>query len=100
MPDPVHDPVVLLPIQEVQVQNQSVQLFWDDGSTATLCTYRLASRLGLVGSPISYSMQTFDSRGWVMKQGQVYEIKLVSNSGEMHTITAYRVDSITDCLKR
>ena len=100
MPDPVHDPVVLLPIQEVQVQNQSVQLFWDDGSTATLCTYRLASRLGLVGSPISYSMQTFDSRGWVMKQGQVYEIKIVSNSGEQYTISAYGVESIADCSRQ
>ena len=97
MPDPTNDPIVLLPIQEVQVQNQPVQLFWDDGSTATLCTYSLASRLGLVGSPVSYSMQTVDSGGWVMKQGQVYEIKLVSNSGEVYTITAYGVESIADC---
>ena len=97
MPDPMLDPIVLLPLQEVKVDNKCVQLFWDDGSTATLCTYRLATRLGLVGSPISYSMQTVDSGGWVMKHGEVYEIKLVSNSGETHTITAYGVESIADC---
>ena len=97
MPDPTNDPIVLLPIQEIKLQNQSVHLFWDDGSTATLCTYRLASRLGLIGSPVSYSMQTVDSGGWVMKQGQVYEIKLNTNSGEVYTIAAYGVESIADC---
>ena len=51
----------------------------------------------LCGTNVEYCMQTVDSGGWVMKQGQVYEIKLVSNSGEVYTITAYGVESIADC---
>ena len=42
-------------------------------------------------------MQTVDSQGWVQKQGRVFVIKLVSNSGEEYKITAYGVDSIADC---
>ena len=97
MPDPAQDQVVLLPIQEVEILGEKVQLFWDDGSTATLCTYSLADRLGLRGSPVNYSMQTVDSQGWVQKQGKVFTIKLVSNSGEEYKVTAYGVDSIADC---
>ena len=97
MPDPAEDQIVLLPIQEVDIQGEKVQLFWDDGSTATLCTYTLADQLGLRGSPVHYSMQTVDSQGWVQKEGKVFLIKLVSNTGVEYTITAYGVDSIADC---
>ena len=97
MPDPAQDQVVLLPIQEVAILGHKVQIFWDNGSTATLCTYSLADKLGLCGSPVSYSMQTVDSQGWVQKQGKVYVIRLVSNSGEEFKITAYGVESIADC---
>ena len=78
------------------MDNKCMQMFWDCGIRATLRTYRLAARLGLIGSPISYSMKTVDSGGWVMKHGEVYEIMLVFNSGEMHTLTADGVDSISD----
>ena len=38
-PDPTMDPVVLHPIQEIEVQGVPRTLFHDPGSTANLCMY-------------------------------------------------------------
>ena len=97
MPDPVQDEVVLLPIQEVRVGSQKVLLFWDSGSTATLCTYQVAERLGLRGSPVTYSLQTVDSQGRVQKEGMVYTLTITTNEGVDHTVSAYGVESIASC---
>ena len=88
--------MVLLPIQEVQVGSQNV-LFWDNGSTATLCTYQLAEKLGHRGTPVTYIMQTVDIQGRVQKKGMVNTLIITTNEGADHIISAYSVESIASC---
>ena len=90
------DSNVLLLIQLIMILNRPCRLFWDNGSTATLITYEFAHRLELVISPVSYSMQTMDSDGWISKSGELFEVPLTDNDGYEYKQCAYGVDNIAE----
>ena len=65
--------MVLLPVQTVDVKGEHAKLFWDDGSTGAMLTYRKANRLGLRGREVMYEMQTIDN-DWKMVKEHLFEV--------------------------
>ena len=62
-----------------------------------MITYSLAKKIGLVGTPVSYYLQTVGAEGWNLKHGYLYNIKIPDRDGEEHAFLAYGMESIGDC---
>ena len=95
-PNPVDDPITLVPIQQFNIQGVSSSVFFDNGSTACMITYSLAKKLNLRGTHVSYSIQTVETKGWELRDGLLYDVVLTSNSGVTISIPAYGSDSIAE----
>ena len=70
-------------------------LFFDNGSTATLCTHSWAERAGLKGEDVMYYLRVVGDQ-YTEKHTKVYNFCLQDNSGETHAIRAYGMEVITE----
>ena len=89
---------VLLEIQLVDllVNNKKVNtvMFFDNGSTATMCTHAWAKKAGLQGEDVTYFMRVVGEE-YVKRNTKMYTLTLTDNNGESHDLEAFGIDSIT-----
>ena len=90
---------VLLEIQSVKlIVNKMVEqtiMFFDNGSTATICTHRWAKRAGIQGEQITYYMRVV-GEDYTRKNTLLYKFTITDADGEDHQIEAFGIDTITD----
>ena len=72
----------------------SLRVLWDLAAQVTLITRGAASRLKLVGTPVTYDLSVV--KGTTSTERTVsYHVELVDRSGTHHVVTAYEIDQIT-----
>ena len=90
---------VLLEIQRVTLPvggaKQETVLFFDNGSTATLCTHRWAKMAGLKVKKLTYYLRVVGDQ-YTVKQTKSYNFSIKDNDGEVHEVNAYGMDVITE----
>ena len=78
--------VVLLGVQEVRARGKEGELgavlFFDSGSTLTLCRHGWAKAAGYVGRPVSLYMKVL-SKGYESVDTVEYEVELVAKDGSV-----------------
>ena len=94
MPGVDLDAEVLLAAQNVLVGGHTALTFWDDGATRSFITSQYAKKVGLVGRPITFIVETMGGK-LAEERGMLYEIDLTSTDGVRHTIWAFGVEQIT-----
>merc|ERR1711867_189863 len=90
--------VVLLGVQEVEVRaaqgRKAGILFFDSGSTLTLCRHEWAREAGYVGRPISLFMKVLSKSYKEVKTLQ-YEVELLDKDGKLVKVWAVGLDRLT-----
>ena len=87
---------------EIQLVNISVNettiktvMFFDNGSTATMCTHAWAKKTGLQGEEITYFMRVVGEE-YVKRNTNLYALTVTDNNGEKHMLEAFGIDIITE----
>ena len=83
----------ILSMQSISTKSGDANCFFDDGSDVCLILNAAAQRLGLEGEDVV--MQLTTCTDVVHRFSQMYNIILMDNEGEEHTIQAFGIDRIT-----
>ena len=90
--------IVLLGMQEIKVQakrgRQEGILFYDSGSTLTLCRHEWAVKAGYKGTPISIFLKVL-AQGYEQVDTMQYELELIDVNGNIKKVLAVGLDSLT-----
>ena len=71
-------------------------VFWDSGSTGSLCTHRWATERGLRSQPVTYYLQVV-GQGASMKRTNKYFGELVDRQGGWHQVHFLGIETLTSC---
>ena len=86
----------LLQVQQIRMEGleEFGTTFWDSGSNVCLVTEAFAHRMGWKAFPVTLSMQVTgrESKTW---DTFAFFVKLIDRCGEVHTVLAYQISSIT-----
>ena len=92
-------PTVLLEIQSVLLminkKKEKTIMFFDNGSTATICTHAWAKKAGIQGKEITYYMQVVGEQ-YTKRNTLLYTFNMTDADGEDHEIEAFGIDTITE----
>ena len=92
-------PTVLLEMQTVDLRVDKKKLktimFFDNGSTATICTHAWAKRAGIKGEEITYYMRVVGEQ-YTKRNTLLYTFTMSDADGEEHQIEAFGIDTITE----
>ena len=70
-------------------------MFFDNGSTATICTHAWAKKAGIQGKEITYYMRVVGEQ-YTKRNTLLYTFNMNDADGEDHEIEAFGINTITD----
>ena len=90
--------LILLGIQKVRVKTANgdawATVFYDSGSTLTLCLHKWARTSGLVGRPVQVFLCVLRGQ-YEAVDTMEYDLQLVDIHGDLHPVTAVGLDRLT-----
>ena len=90
---------VLLEIQKVPLTvngtTHETVMFFDNGSTATICTHKWAQKAGIKGTEVVYFLRVVGDQ-YTEKHTMLYSFTIEDNTGARHHLKAYGMDVITE----
>ena len=90
---------VLLEMQTVDLlvnmNKVTTIMFFDNGSTATICTHSWAEQAGIEGEDITYHMRVVGEE-YTRRNTKIYRFTIRDAEGQDHLIEAFGIDTITD----
>ena len=93
--DSVADPQsVLLSMQTISTSEGTIDCLFDNCATCCLITEPAAKRLNLTGEPIRLELKTVNDVKII--ESVLYNIPLLDNNNEKHSVKVWQVDSISD----
>ena len=91
------DTILLLEDVTVKLGSSSTQArtFWDAGSNRVLINDQFAKDSNLRSQNVSYKIDLVGGKQ-ILKKGTIYELEMVENSGKVHKIWGFGIDTIMD----
>ena len=90
---------IRLPFESINTTEGNCLTFWDSGSMINLVSKNWVEKTNLVGKDCNLKYKTVDG-SLKTERSKIFNIPLVSKSGEVKIITAYQIESMSASVNR